>query len=212
MMEETQSSLQQDNISTQGEVEENRKVVLTSDVIKEELQREKHKNSHRRVLKSTVGALIAVIAAVTLLVVLVLPVLQISGDSMSGTLNDGDIVLALKKGHQESGDVIAFYYGNDILLKRVIATGGQWVDMDQEGNVYVENELLEEPYVTDKTLGECSIVFPYQVPEGKMFVLGDHRTVSVDSRNGLIGCVDDKSTIGKVIFRVWPLADFGFVN
>lgn len=188
------------------------KIVLTSDLIAGELKKEKHKSSYRRTLKSTLGALIAVMAAVVLIVVLMFPVLQISGDSMTNTLFDGDIVVAMKNGGFQKGDVIAFYYGNDILLKRVIASSGQWVDMDEEGNVYVDNELLDEPYVTDKGLGNCDIQFPYQVPEGRIFVLGDHRAVSIDSRNERIGCIENKMAVGRVIFCVWPLSNFGLIN
>ena len=185
---------------------------LTSDLIQGELQREKYKSSYKRVLKSTIGALMVVAAAAVLVAVLLLPVLQISGSSMTETLHDGDIVLALNGGSFETGDVIAFYYGNDILLKRVIASAGQWVDIDADGNVYVDGELLDEPYVSDKALGDCNITLPYQVPEGRFFVLGDHRSVSVDSRNKAIGCIENKMAIGKIIFCVWPLSELGFIN
>lgn len=212
MMEETQSCLQQKSVSENGPAEEKQKITLTSDLVAKELQKEKNKSSFKRGLQSTVGILIVVAAVVVLIAVFLCPVLQISGDSMTETLNDGDIVVALNGKQFETGDVIAFYYGNDILLKRVIASAGQWVDMDAEGNVYVDNELLDEPYVTGRSLGECSIQFPYQVPDGRMFVLGDHRTVSVDSRNQAVGCVEGDSVIGKVMFRVWPLSDLGLVK
>lgn len=199
------------NNPVQGQ-EEEKPIILSSELVEGELQKEKHKSAFKRVVTSTIGALIVIAAVVVIVVVLLFPVLEISGDSMSDTLHDGDIVVALNGGGFETGDVIAFYYGNDILLKRVIASAGQWVDMDAEGNVYVDNELLNEPYLTEKALGDCNIEFPYQVPEGRMFVMGDHRSISVDSRNKAIGCIESRVAIGKVVFRVWPLSDLGLID
>lgn len=186
--------------------------VLSSDVVERALQKENHKDAFKRVVASTIGALVVIAAAVVIVVVLLFPVIQISGDSMSETLHDSDIVIALNGGRFRTGDVIAFYYGNDILLKRVIASSGQWVDMDAEGNVYVDNELLEEPYISEKAMGNCTIEFPYQVPEGRVFVMGDHRRVSVDSRNRELGCIESKVAMGKVFFRIWPLSGIGFID
>lgn len=185
---------------------------LSSEVIEKALQKEKSRNMFGRVLKSTVGALLVVAATVVLVAVLLLPVLQISGNSMTETLHDGDIVVALSGGSFKRGDVIAFYYGNDILIKRVIAMPGEWVDIDVEGNVYVDGELLVEPYVQDRALGECNIELPYQVPEGRLFVMGDHRSVSVDSRHKEIGCIDNNVIVGKMAFCVWPLQNMGVVD
>ncbi|MCI8274306.1 MAG: signal peptidase I [Lachnospiraceae bacterium] len=182
------------------------------ELVRKELQKEKDKRSHRRVVGVTVGALVVVIAAVVLIAVFVCPVLQISGDSMEETLHDGDIAVAINSKNLKAGDVIAFYYGNDILLKRVIATSGQQVDIDETGNVYVDGQLLDEPYISEKTRGEFDIELPYQVPEGRFFVLGDHRSVSVDSRSRAIGCIEQKMIIGKIVLRVWPLSDIGIVK
>lgn len=201
--------IRSDSVQEQAKEEQ---FVLSSELVEGALQREKHKSAFKRVIASTVGALLVVAAIVVIVVVLLFPVLEISGDSMSDTLHDGDIVVALNGAGFETGDVIAFYYGNDILLKRVIASAGQWVDMDAEGNVYVDNELLDEPYLTEKALGDCNIEFPYQVPEGRMFVMGDHRSISVDSRNKAIGCIESRVAIGKVVFRVWPLSDLGLID
>ena len=141
-----------------------------------------------------------------------LPVLQIYGSSMAPTLSDRDIVLTLKTSKFESGDVIAFYYNNKILVKRVIAQAGDWIDITPEGDVYVNGELLDEPYLDEKALGDCNIELPYQVPESRIFVMGDHRSVSVDSRNTAVGCVAEEQIVGKLIFRVWPFDLFGKIN
>ena len=138
-----------------------------------------------------------------------LPVLQVYGSSMSPTLTDRDIVLTLKTSKFETGDVIAFYYNNKILIKRVIAHAGDWVDITPEGDVYVNGELLDEPYLDVKAYGDCNIEFPYQVPESRVFVMGDHRSISVDSRNTAVGCVAEEQIVGKLIFRVWPMVGFG---
>ena len=152
----------------------------------------------------------AALAALT--AVLLLPVLQINGTSMTDTLQDGDIVAAVSNSKYKQGDVIAFYYNNNILIKRVIAVSGEWVDIDKKGNVYVNDELLDEPYINEKALGQCNIDLPYQVPDGKCFVMGDHRDTSIDSRNSSIGCVGDDEVVGKIIFRVWPIRNIGLVH
>lgn len=175
------------------------------------LKKEQYRNSYGRVLKSTIFSLIVVAAAV-LVAVLILPVLQISGESMTDTLRDGDIVIAVNRSEFETGDVIAFYYNNNILVKRVIAYAGDWVDIDENGNVYVNGEKLDEPYISDKALGECNIDLPYQVPDGRCFVMGDHRATSIDSRNTAVGCVSSDMVVGKILFRVWPLSESGMVK
>lgn len=183
--------------------------IPSTDVLRAELNKEQYKKSYGRVLRSTVYTLLVVAAAAALIAVLVLPVLQISGTSMSDTLMDGDIVVALNNSNYKTGDIIAFYYNNNILIKRVIATAGDWVDIDEDGNVYVNDVMLEEPYLTEKALGDCNITLPYQVPDGRNFVMGDHRATSIDSRNTAIGCIGDELVIGKIIFRVWPLETAG---
>ena len=131
---------------------------------------------------------------------------------MHGTLDSGDIVVSVKGSDFEIGDVIAFYYNNNILVKRVIANPGDWVDIDKDGNVYVNNNLIDEPYLSEKAYGETNIELPYQVPEAKVFVMGDNRSVSIDSRNTSIGCVSEEQIVGKIVFRVWPLAQIGAVR
>ncbi|MEE1086568.1 MAG: signal peptidase I [Schaedlerella sp.] len=190
------------------EVEKN-KPTFTTEQIEQELKRVRYKERYGRTLRSTIYALITVAAIAVLVAVLLLPVFQIYGHSMTPTLDDGDIVLSVKSGSVESQDIIAFYYNNKILVKRVIAEAGQWVDIDEAGNVRVDGTLLYEPYLTDKAKGECDIEMPYQVPEGKVFVMGDHRSVSADSRSLAIGCVSEEQIVGKLVMCVWPLQNIG---
>ena len=177
-----------------------------------ELKRTRYKKRYRSVLKSTVYTLITVAAIAVLVATLWLPVLQIFGSSMTPTLSDGEIVFSVKTTDLKQGDIVAFYYNNRILIKRMIAKQGDWVNIDEEGNVYVNGELLDEPYLTEKALGDCNIELPYQVPDGRIFVIGDHRATSVDSRNTAVGCVAQEQIVGKIIFRVWPLKAFGKVQ
>lgn len=182
------------------------------DQLETELKRERYWKSYGATLRSTIYALITVAAVAVLVATLLLPVLQIYGSSMTPTLVDGDIVISLKESNLQKQDVIAFYYNNKILVKRVIARAGEWVDIDEEGNVTVNGELLEEPYIKDKALGECDIELPYQVPEGRLFVMGDHRSVSVDSRSSAVGCVSEEQIVGKLVFCIWPMKQFGGIH
>ena len=159
-------------------------------------------------LKSTIYTLIVVAAAAVLVATVWMPVLQIYGSSMTPTLNEGDIVVCVKGSDFEPGDLVAFYIGNKILVKRCIAGPGQWVNIDADGNVYVDNKLLDEPYLKEKSLGDCDIELPYQVPDNRYFCLGDHRSTSVDSRSTTVGCISDEQIVGKIVLRVWPLPNF----
>ncbi|NBI09541.1 signal peptidase I [Colidextribacter sp. OB.20] len=176
-----------------------------------ELGREKYRWRFRRVMRNTIYALITVAAAAVLVATLWVPVLQISGNSMTPTLTGGDVVVALKGSSFQTGDVIAFYYDNKILVKRVIAGPGDWVNIDEAGTVYVNDRELYEPYLEEKAFGDCDITLPYQVPESRVFVMGDHRSVSLDSRNSLLGCIAYEQIVGKLIFRAWPLEAFGIL-
>lgn len=176
-----------------------------------ELSRTRYRRRYRTVLRSTLYALVTVAAVAVLIATLWLPVLQIYGSSMAPTLEDGDILFSTKAADFAPGDIVAFYYNNKILVKRVICGPGSWFNIDEDGNVYVDGALLDEPYLAEKALGDCDIALPYQVPDGKLFVMGDHRTTSVDSRSSVVGCVAEEMIVGKIIFRVWPLPSFGKV-
>ena len=174
-----------------------------------ELKRVKYRSRYRAVLRSTLYMLIVVAAVAVLVATIWMPVLQIYGGSMTPTLNEGDIVVSIKGSDFQPGDLVAFYLGNKILVKRCIAGPGQWVDIDEDGNVSVDGKLLEEPYLTEKSLGGSNIELPYQVPDNRYFCMGDHRSTSVDSRHKEIGCVSEEQIVGKIVFRVFPFGGFG---
>lgn len=180
--------------------------------VEQALKRERYKLRYRRTIISTIFILITAAAVAVLVAMLWMPVLQIYGSSMTPTLQEGDIVVSLKENDLEQGDIVAFYYGNQLLVKRCIAGPGSWVEIQEDGTILVDGVALDEPYVSEKTFGECDLVFPYQVPEERYFLVGDHRATSIDSRSSTVGCVAQTQIIGKIIFRVWPMRGFGSVD
>lgn len=190
---------------------EKKVTVPTLPEIQTERKRIRRGSYYRQALKGTISVLIVVAAIAVLVATLFLPILQVSGDSMSPTLGHDEIVVLLKTKNFNRGDLIGFYYQGKILLKRVIALPEDEVAIDADGNVYVNGELLEEPYVTEKGLGDCDLEFPYKVSGTGYFVMGDRRSNSVDSRNSTIGSISKDDIIGKVFIRAWPIPKFGFV-
>lgn len=181
------------------------------ELLRAELQRTKRRKSFGVIFRSTVFTLIVIAAISVLVATLWMPVLRTFGHSMDPTLGDGDIVITVKSSSFERGDVVAFYANNKLLIKRVIAGPGDWVVIEEDGTVYVNEERLDEPYINESSLGNCNIVFPYQVPESSWFVMGDHRETSLDSRVKEIGCIQDEMIVGRIVFRIWPIKEFGGV-
>lgn len=190
----------------------NEQSLPTKQQVEVELKRVDYRTRYRKVLRNTIYTLIIVAAIAVLIASLVLPVLQISGTSMEPTLSDKEIVVLVKTGNMKQGDLCGFSYSNKILIKRVIGLPGDFITISKDGTVMVNGDEIDEPYLTEKSLGECDIEFPYQVPENHYFVLGDHRSTSVDSRNSVIGCVSKEQFIGKIIFRIYPIKDISFIK
>ena len=186
--------------------------IPSTEEVKAERERLGYRSRYTRVLRSTIYALVVVAAVAVLLATLFLPVLQVSGDSMNPTLQDKDVIVLVKSGSLKTGDLCGFYWQNKLLLKRVIGLPGDIISLDENGVVTVNGTVLDEPYVDELALGECDIKFPYQVPENRYFVLGDHRATSIDSRSSVIGCVEKNQIVGKVFIRVWPLSSFSLIH
>ncbi len=190
-----------------GEVE-----LPSAEEVAEEREKLSSRSRYRRVLRSTVGALVVIAAAAVLLAMLLFPVLQVSGDSMEPTLNDKDVLLLVKSNHYRTGELCSFSWQNKLLIKRIIGGPGDVIDINENGVVSVNGQVLDEPYAKNLALGDCDITFPYQVPDNRYFVLGDYRSVSIDSRSSEIGCVEKDQIIGRVFLRIWPLKEIARVR
>ncbi len=182
------------------------------ELLRMELAREEYRHSFRKTLLNIAGVLAVVAAIVVLLATRLFMLIQVNGNSMNPTLGDGEIVILQQTKEVEKGDVAGFYYGGRVLLKRVVGGPEDYIDIDQDGNVSVNGKLIDEPYLTEKNLGKCELEFPYRVPKGMYFVLGDNRAISVDSRIASIGCVQSEQIVGKVVFRAWPLNRMGIMH
>ena len=186
-------------------------VLPTAEQLESELKQMKYRRNFRRIMRSTVSSLLVVAAIAVLVSMLFLPVLRVTGTSMTPTMQNDELIICSKRSNFKQGDIVAFYYNNRILLKRVIGVAGDYIDIKEDGTVYVNGNKLDEPYVSELAFGECDIELPYQVPDNRIFVMGDHRSVSVDSRSTTVGCIADEYVIGKVIFRIWPFESIGTV-
>lgn len=183
----------------------------SAEQLESELKKIKYRNDFRKILRSTVSSLLVVAAIAVLVSMLFLPVLRVTGSSMTPTMQNDELIICSKRSNFKQGDIVAFYFNNKILLKRVIGTAGDYINITSDGTVYVNGDKLDEPYVSELALGTCDIEMPYQVPDNRIFVMGDHRSVSIDSRSTTVGCIADEYVIGKVIFRIWPFDSIGTV-
>ena len=181
----------------------------TAEQLEQELKRLKYRHSFAFTLRSTVASLIVVAAIAVMISTMIMPVLRVTGTSMTPTLQNDQVIICNKLAECQKGDVVAFYYNNKVLIKRVIGVAGDVIDISGDGVVSVNGEPLDEPYVSELALGECDIELPYQVPDNRIFVMGDHRSVSIDSRSTSVGCVAIENVIGKVLPRVYPIDSFG---
>ncbi len=192
-------------------MEEIKRDLPTAQQLDNEVKRLRYRKRFIRTMMDTVNSLLVVAAIAVLVSMLFLPVLRVTGTSMTPTMENDELVICNKTGKFESGDIVAFHFNNKILLKRVIGTSGDWIDIKEDGTVYVNGEELYEPYVDEKAYGECDLEFPYQVPDNRIFVMGDHRSTSVDSRSTTVGCIADEYVIGKVMLRLWPWEKIGTI-
>lgn len=184
-------------------------IELSSELIEKELKRVRHQKKNRKILRETIFSLVIVAAVAVLVAMLLFPTFKVTGSSMQPTLESGEVVVCLKTSKFEMGDVIAFYYNNKVLLKRVIGSAGDIIEINENGDVFVNGSQLDEPYIINKSLGKCDIEFPYQVPDNRIFVMGDNRETSVDSRSTSVGCIADEYILGKVFFRIYPFDKLG---
>lgn len=185
---------------------------LSVDKLQDELDRVNKKLRFYQTVRATVLGLLVVAAVIIILATVYMPVLRIYGNSMDPSLSEGDIVVAVKSKEYDRGNIVGLYYGNKLLVKRIVGTPGETVDFDSDGNVYIDEEILDETYINSKSYGDITIRLPYKVPDERYFVLGDHRDTSIDSRNRVLGALPEDQIAGKIVFRVWPLDKFGKIE
>lgn len=174
--------------------------------IETEMSQTRSRGRYRQALKGTAGTVVVVAAIAVLIATIILPVIRITGTSMQPGFQPGDIVVAYKTKNFQQGDVCVFYFNNKLILKRVIGMGGDKIEIDEEGHVTVNDITLEEEdYISEYALGQCDIEFPYVVPPGEYFVLGDNRDNTEDSRFTNYGCIKQEEMVGKIFLRIWPL-------
>ncbi len=183
----------------------------TAEQLSAEFERLKYKSSFRKILWNTISSIIVAVSIAALISTMFVPVLRVTGTSMTPTLQNDELILCLKNSDFSHGDIVAFYYNNKLLLKRVIGVAGDVVSVGEDGTVSLNGEVIDEPYINEKSLGECDMKFPYQVPEGRIFVMGDHRAVSIDSRSSAVGCISEEYVVGKAVLRVYPIDNFGLI-
>lgn len=186
--------------------------VPSFDVVQSERDRLIKKENNRKSLIRMCSILIVIAAIAIIAATKFFPVLQVTGSSMEPTLKDGEIVVVVKTDELKSGDVMAFYYDNKILIKRILGVSGEYINIGDDGTVFVNEEAIEEAYVTAPSLGECDIMLPCHVKDKEYFVMGDNRAISLDSRNSAIGCISKEQIVGKVVFRVWPFERVGNIR
>lgn len=184
----------------------------TPEQVEKAILRERYNTKYRKVLKSTASSLVVVAAVAVLIATLVFPVLQIKGSSMEPTFFDEEIVVLIKSSNLKRGQLCCFSYQNKFLIKRIVGVPGDQINIDEAGFVYVNGEKLEEPYVTDRALGECDVTFPVNVTDNHYFILGDHRSTSIDSRSSVVGLVNHEQVVGRIFFRIWPFDAMGTVG
>ena len=178
--------------------------------IQDEMHRVKSQDKFDRALWSTFGTVLVVVAVAVLVASIFLPVLRVTGTSMVPNFEPGDVLVAFKTNKFDTGDICTFYYNSKLIVKRVIAVGGDTVDINEDGRVSVNGKMLEEPYVKNFALGLSDVEFPFEVPSGQLFLLGDNRGTSVDSRSAEFGCINAEEVLGKVFLRSWPIDAFRF--
>ncbi|WP_288887300.1 signal peptidase I [uncultured Eubacterium sp.] len=191
------------NVKEQDEI-----ILPTALQIEDEISRLKNRRDYIHILFNTIASLIVVAAIAVLISSFLLPVLRVTGTSMTPTLTNGTVVVCKRTTSLKRGDIVAFYYNNKVLLKRVIGLPGDYIEVRTDGTVLVNNEAIDEPYIDSPSYGENDLTYPYQVPEDRYFVMGDHRSTSVDSRSKTIGCVSEEEVLGKVKMAIWPIDKF----